>query len=46
VTHQDVHAELVLELANLLADARLGGVQALCCFGEVEPALGDFPQVP
>jgi hypothetical protein len=42
---EDLHAELVLEQADLLADARLRGEQALSGGRYVEVVVGDFPDV-
>ena len=45
VAHQDLHAQLVLELADLLADPGLGGMQGFGGLGQVQPALGDLAEV-
>ena len=42
VADEDLHAELVLECADLLRNARLGGVQGLGTPRNVEVATGDF----
>ena len=39
LTHEDLEAELVFQQLDLLADARLRGVQLLCRRGDVEAAL-------
>ena len=41
VTHEDLESEFVLEQLDLLADARLRGVQLLGRGGDVEAGLRD-----
>ena len=45
LAHEHAHAELVLELPDLLADPRLRGVQCLGCVGYVEPVVDDRAEV-
>jgi hypothetical protein len=45
VAHEDLKAELVLEQLDLLAHARLGGVQLLGGRSDVETALRDGGEV-
>ena len=45
VAHEDLEAELVLEQLDLLADARLRGVQLLRRGGDVETGLGDGREI-
>ena len=42
---EHLHAKLVLELANLFADARLRGVQCLGGVGHVEPVIDDRAEI-
>jgi hypothetical protein len=44
MTDEDLHAELVLEGADLLGDAGLGSVQGLGSLRDVEVAAGDLRQ--
>ena len=45
VAHEDLEAELVLEQLDLLADARLRGVELLRRGGDVETGLGDGREI-
>ncbi len=45
LAHEDLEAELVLEQLDLLADARLRGVQLLRRRRDVQPALGDGGEI-
>jgi hypothetical protein len=45
LAHEDRHAELVFELPDLLADARLRRVERLCGDRNIEPMVNDRTQV-
>jgi hypothetical protein len=46
VAHEDLHAQLVLELLDLARDARLRGVQRLGGRRDAQRAARDLGQVP